>query len=139
MTSSPILWCMTNLEQSRSQIQDTSSAILTLSLIATFYLTKTGNGTKKCLTQISPLCLEYRYYFCQKMLIFSIKNTDNSKIIRVLVPKGIFSETKYVFEPSSLILTWFRQEGEGSFTSPHLSAKQTTKNPTQITVKESFV
>ena len=46
---------MVNLEQSGSRVPDAWSVKLTFSLIATFYLTKTGNRTKKSLTQLFVL------------------------------------------------------------------------------------
>ena len=62
-----------NLEQSGSRIPGAWSVILT-----------------------SHIKLSQRYYFCQKMLIFCKNNADISKIKKVLVLKGIFSEIKYV-------------------------------------------
>ena len=43
----------TNLEQSGNRIPNAQSLKLIFSLIVTFYLTKTENGTKKSLTQLS--------------------------------------------------------------------------------------
>ena len=34
---------------------------------------KTGNRTKKSLTELSQYCFEQRYYFCQKTAIFCKK------------------------------------------------------------------
>ena len=51
-----------------------------LFLLVTFYLTKTEKRTKKSLIQLSHYCFEWRYYFCQKTLIFCKKNTDAIKI-----------------------------------------------------------
>ena len=62
-------------------------------LIVTFYLTKIENRTKKSLTQLSHYCFEWRYDFGQKKLIFCKKNAEINRIKRVLVLKGIFSET----------------------------------------------
>ena len=67
-------------------------------LIVTFYLTKTGNRTKKSLAELW-------YYFLSKGTIvakkcwFFAKNVDMSKIKRLLVLKGIFSETIYLCLP----------------------------------------
>ena len=76
-------------------------------LIATFYLTKTENRTKKSLTKtennskksLTPLshyCFEYCTIFAKKMQIFYEKSDDLSKIKKVLVEKGIFSESAKV-------------------------------------------
>ena len=67
-----------------------------LSLVVTFYLTKTENRTKKSLTQLSHYRFELRYYLCQKKRLFFTKNADISKIKKALVLKGSFSETTYV-------------------------------------------
>ena len=45
-----------NLQQSGGRIPDTESAKGTFSVIVTFCLTKTGNKTKKFLTQLSYYC-----------------------------------------------------------------------------------
>ena len=79
---------LVNLEQSGTEIRDPSPINLKLSLITTFYLTKTGNRTKKSLT------------------IFLQKNADISKIKGMLVLKGIFSETKYKCVLSYQILSF---------------------------------
>ena len=49
---------MTDSEQSRSRIPGAWSVVLTFSLKATFYLTKTENRTKKSLAQLSYYCFE---------------------------------------------------------------------------------
>ena len=54
---------LANLEQSGSQILDTYFVKSTFSLLATSYLTKTENRTKKPSTQFPHYCFEYRYYF----------------------------------------------------------------------------
>ena len=41
-------------------------------------------------------CFEWKYYFCQNMLIFCQKIADIGKIKRALVPKCVFPETKYL-------------------------------------------
>ena len=45
-----------------------------------FYLIKAENRTKKSLTQLSDYCFEWRYHFCQKMLIFCKKKLTFSKL-----------------------------------------------------------
>ena len=45
-------------EQSGSRIRDAWSVKLTFSLTVTFYLTKTGNRTKRSLTGLSQYCFE---------------------------------------------------------------------------------
>ena len=81
---------MANLEQFGSWIPEAWPKILTISLIVTFYLTKTGKTTKTTLTQLPHYCFEKRYYFFQKNADFLLKN---SKIKGVLVLKGMLSET----------------------------------------------
>ena len=49
---------LVNMEQSESRIPDTESAKVMFSVIVTFFLTKTGNRTKKSLTQLSHYCFE---------------------------------------------------------------------------------
>ena len=49
---------LANLEQSGGRIPDKESAKVILSLIATFFLTKTENRTTKSLTQLSHYCFE---------------------------------------------------------------------------------
>ena len=49
---------MANFEQSGSRIPDVQHVKLIFSLIATFYLRKTENRTKKSLTQHSHYCFE---------------------------------------------------------------------------------
>ena len=49
---------MADSEQSRSRIPGAWSVVLTFSLKATFYLTKTENRTKKSLAQLSYYCFE---------------------------------------------------------------------------------
>ena len=92
---------MTNLEQSGNWIPDLQSVKITFSLIATFYLTKTENRTKKSLTQLSLLIWI--------KVLFLPKNTDIRKIKRALILKGITSETKYVCtnEPNFKFLAQF--------------------------------
>ena len=72
-------------------------------------------------------------------LFISRNKTYINKMKRVLVLKGIFSETTYVcvltyqFQASSIILTSFKQEGGGGVLPPSTS-KRTPKKPTQIRV-----
>ena len=46
---------------SRRRIPDAWPMKLTFSFIANFYLTKTENSIKKCLTQLLNYCFEYKY------------------------------------------------------------------------------
>ena len=62
VTSLSFFQFMANLEPSRSQIPDAWSVKLTFSLTITFYLTKTGNRTKKSLRQLSHCCFEYIFW-----------------------------------------------------------------------------
>ena len=100
---------MANLEQYGSRIPGVT---LTFSLIVTFYLTKTENGTKKCLTQLSHYCFEERSYFWQKMLIFCKRNADIGKINEVWVLKEIFSENTYVRVLTYQILSFYHNSNE---------------------------
>ena len=81
------------------RILDTWSVIITFLLIKTFNLKKTENRTKKYLAKTS-YCFGKRYYFWKKILIFCKKNANISKGKKVLVLKGIISETKYVLVPA---------------------------------------
>ena len=94
-TTSSFFRFMVNLDQPKSWIPDAWSVKVTFSSIVTFYLTKTENWTKKSLPQVSQYCFEKRYCFSKKCWYFAT-NADISKIKRVLVLKGIFSETTYV-------------------------------------------
>ena len=58
MTSLSFSRVLANLEQFGGLIPDTESAKVMLSVIVAFYLTKTENGTKKSLTQLSHYCFE---------------------------------------------------------------------------------
>ena len=58
VTSLSFFQFMANLDQSVSWILDARSEKLTLTLIITFYLTKTENRTEKSLTQLSQYCFE---------------------------------------------------------------------------------
>ena len=128
---------MANLEQSRSRILEPQSVKLTSSLITTFYLTKTAKRTKKSLTQLSHYCFQQRSIM-PKNADFLQKKADISKIQRVLVLKGMFSETIFVWVVTYQISSSQHnsnefQTGGGSFTpSP---SKQTSKKPTQIRAK----
>ena len=93
MTSLSFFQLMVNLELSGSQIPDVQFVKLTFSLIVSFYLTKICR-TKKSLTQLSHYSFVKGTIFA-KNADFLQKNVDISKIKRVFVPKGIFSETKY--------------------------------------------
>ena len=62
VTSLSFFQFMANLEPSRSQIPDAWSVKLTFSLTITFYLTKTGNRTKKSLRQLSHCSFEYIFW-----------------------------------------------------------------------------
>ena len=85
-----------NLKQSGRQTSETQSIKLVFSLIVTFYLTKTENRTKKSLTQLSHYCFVKVLFQPQNAdFLDKKKNADISKIKRILVLKGIFSETTY--------------------------------------------
>ena len=58
VTSLSFFRLLANLEQSGDWTQDTESAKVMFSVIATFCLTKTENRTKKSLTQLSQYCFE---------------------------------------------------------------------------------
>ena len=58
VTSLPFFQFMANLEQSESQIPDAETVKIMFFLIVTFDLTKTENGTKISLTQLSHYCFE---------------------------------------------------------------------------------
>ena len=58
MTSLSFSGFLANLEQSGGRISDTESAKIMFSVIGTFCLTKTENGTKKSLTQLSHYCFK---------------------------------------------------------------------------------
>ena len=65
---------------------------LIFSLIITFYLSKTENRAKKSLIALAIL-LWVKVLFWPKNADFLQKNADISKIKKVLVIEGIFSET----------------------------------------------
>ena len=66
-----------NLEQSGYWIPDAQSVKPDISLIVTFYLTKTENRTKKSLKQLSHYCLEYYFEVAGIIkVLFWPKNTD---------------------------------------------------------------
>ena len=71
---------MADLEPSRSHILDAWSVILIFSLIATFYITKTENRTKKSLAQLSSLSEDTIF---AKNADFLQNNADISKMIGV--------------------------------------------------------
>ena len=71
---------MVDLEPSRSHILDAWSVILIFSLIATFYITKTENRTKKSLAQLSSLSKDTIF---AKSADFLQNNADISKMIGV--------------------------------------------------------
>ena len=86
-------WFMTNLQQSRSQIQDAWSIKDTFSSTVTCYLTEPEKISN---TALIPL-LWVKILFLPIMLIFCKKNAGISKNKPVLILKGIFSETTYVY------------------------------------------
>ena len=103
---------MANLEQFGSWIPEAWPKILTISLIVTFYLTKTGKTTKTSLTQLPHYCFEKRYYFFQKMLIFckktaKLRESRYKKVCYLKLHRCVYLRTK--FQVSSIILTSFRQ------------------------------
>ena len=93
-----------------------------------FLLAKTENGTKKSPNTALMLLLEVK-------VLFLPKNAEIIKIKRILVLRGIFSETTYlcvlIYQISSIILTSFRQ-GEGGnlpLTTPLLPQNEPLKGP----------
>ena len=74
-----------------------------LSFIITFYLTKIVNRTKKSATQLPHDCFKSKGFISAKKADLLQKNADISKTKRVLVLKGKFSETKYVWVPTCQI------------------------------------
>ena len=84
---------MANLEQSGSWIPNAESPKLMFSIIATFYLTKTENITKKIFKTALTILLWVKVPFLPKSSDFLQKIADISKIKMALVLKGIFSET----------------------------------------------
>ena len=71
---------MADLEPFRSHILDAWYVILIFSLIATFYITKTENRTKKSLAQLSSLSKDTIF---AKNADFLQNNADISKMIGV--------------------------------------------------------
>ena len=63
MAPSSLFRFMANLENTESQILDVWSIVITSTLSITFPLTKTGNKTKRPLTQCPYSCFEKRWYF----------------------------------------------------------------------------
>ena len=80
--------------------------------------------------------------FLPKYADFLKKNAEISKIKRALVPKGMFSKTKYVFvlmyqiQVSSITPTSFRQEEVDNFTPTLLPPQnEPLKNPPRLGLK----
>ena len=73
---------------------------------------------------VSQYCFEYRYYFCQKTLIFEGLGT---KRYIFWIYMSVYFYAK--FEVSSIIVTSFRQG------NPPTTSKRTPKKPTQIRAK----
>ena len=80
VTSLSFFGFLANLEQSGGRIPDTDSAEVMFSVTVTICLTKTGNRTKKSLTQLSHYCFEQWYFFGQKTLIFCKKMLTSAKL-----------------------------------------------------------
>ena len=108
-----------NLEESGSWIPNAWSIKLTVSLKTIFYFKKTENRTKNSLTQLSYYCIEYRHYFCQKMLISCKKLLISSKLREswyenvycLKLRMCVYLRTK--FPVSNIILRCFRLGGTG--------------------------
>ena len=92
---------MANLEQSGNQMLGVQCVKLTFLLIATFYLTKTENRTKKSLTKtennskksLTPLshyCFEYCPIFAKKCRFFTKKVMTSAKLRRSWQKKVFF-------------------------------------------------
>ena len=117
MAPPSFFWFTAYLEQSGSQSQD---AILTFSLITTFFQPKAENRIQKSLTP--PFYrFEKRYYFCINMLTFCKEVPDISKIYGVLAIKSIFSVSwllRTKFQISSITLLCFRRGGKGVVLTP---------------------
>ena len=70
-------------------------------LIATFYLTKSENRTKKISNTAVILLVSVKVLILSKMLIFcKNKTAEIHKIKGILALKDIFSETKYLCVPT---------------------------------------
>ena len=96
MSCQQIVASMANLEQSGCRTLDGWSVKLTFSLTVTFYLTKTKTELKNIWHSSHAIALSKYTIFDIKCWFFAKKNADISKI-KVLVLKGIVSETIYVF------------------------------------------
>ena len=93
VTSFPFFQFTANLEQSECWITQAYSLKLTFSLIVAFYLTKTGNRTKKFLTQVPHIALSKGTIFPKSYSFFGKLNVDISRVKRALILISIFSET----------------------------------------------
>ena len=74
VTSLSFFQFMANLEQSRS------CKICKIYIFINLYLTKTENRIEESLKRLSYYCLELRYYFFKKMLIFCKKKLTLAKL-----------------------------------------------------------
>ena len=140
------------MEYSGSRVPDAESVKVMLSLIITFYLTKTENRTKKLKHNSHTIALSKGTIFVKKTLIFYKKILTSAKLRGRWYYKVYFLKLnmcEYLrakFEVSSMILTSFRQEGGEEFNPPPippphtytLTSKRTPKKPTQIRVKVSI-
>ena len=111
---------MANLEQSGSRIPEAQPVKLIFSLIATFYLTKTENKTKKSLIQLS-------HYSFEKFIVF-----ETTYVCVLTQQISIFQHNSNKFQ------TVGGRRGGGGIILPlsYVTPKRTLKKSTQIRVKK---
>ena len=123
------------MEYSGSRVPDAESVKVMLSLIITFYLTKTENRTKKLKRNSHTIALSKGTIFVKKTLIFYKKILTSAKLRGRWYYKVYFLKLnmcEYLrakFEVSSMILTSFRQEGGEEFNPPPIPPRTHTLSP----------
>ena len=124
------------MEYSGSRVPDAESVKVMLSLIITFYLTKTEHRTKKLKHNSHTIALSKGTNFVKKTLIFYEKILTSAKLRGFWYYKVYFLKLdmcEYLrakFEVSSMILTSFRQEGGGEeFNAPPIPLRTHTLSP----------